>query len=169
MPSTRDVWPFSPFLICSQLVTTAFGRLGLDIAEHVGMTAHELGVHTARHVRDPERARLGGEHGMDHHLEEQIAELVFERVPYAGRNLAAGRLDRQLVDGGRDLVRLLEHVPAQGVMGLRRVPRASTRAAQALGECEQPRELTRDRDGAGVDEHRGEMVGLDDLIELGER
>src|SRR5436309_8243626 len=100
----------------------------------MGMTPHELGMNTARHVADRERAGLGRENGMDHHLEQEIAELVFERVVGAGRHLAAGRFWRELVDRRRDLVRLLEHVPPERVMGLRRVPRTSARAAQSLRE-----------------------------------
>ena len=113
MPSTSDVVPFSSFLICSQLVTTASGVVGLDVAEHVRVAAHELGVHAARDVGDRERARLGREHRVDHHLEEQVAELVFERVVRAGRDVAAGRVGGQLLDRLHDLVGLFEHVPAQ--------------------------------------------------------
>ena len=54
-------------------------------------------------------------------------------------------------------------------MRLGRVPRAAAGTAQPLGQHEQPRELARDRDVAGVDEHRREVVGLDRLVELGER
>ena len=51
-----------------------------------------------------------------------------------GGDVAAGRVGRQLVDRLRDLVRLFEHVTAERVMRLRRVPRAAARAAQPLGE-----------------------------------
>ena len=169
MPSTSDVVALLVLLDLLPVGDDRVGRVGLDVAEHVRMAAHELGVHAARDVGDRERAGLRREHGVDHHLEEEVAELVLERVVRAGGNVAAGRVGRELVDRGRDLVRLFEHVPAQRVMGLRRVPRASARAAQPFGQREQPRELARHRDVAGVDEHRREMVGLDRLVELGER
>ena len=58
-----------------------FVRAGdTDVAEHVRMTAHELVVDAARDVGDGERAGFGREHRLDHDLEQEVAELVLERV-----------------------------------------------------------------------------------------
>ena len=52
----------------------------VHVAEHVRMPAHELVVDAAGDVGDRERTGLGREHRLDHDLEQQVAELVFERV-----------------------------------------------------------------------------------------
>ena len=121
----------------------------------------------ARDVGDRERAGLRRQHRLDHHLEEQVAQLVFERVVRAERDLALRRVGRQLFDRLDDLVGLFEHVPAQAVVRLLGVPGAAARAAQPLGEREQARELGPDRCRAGVDEERREMVGVDVAVDVG--
>ncbi len=104
----------------------------MHIAEDVRMPVHELLVDVTRNVGDGERARLGGEHRMDHHLEQQVAELVLQGVVRTGRHVACGRVGRKVVDRLRHLVGLFEDVAAQRVMRLRGVPRTSARAAQPL-------------------------------------
>ena len=152
MPSTSDVVPFSSFLICSQLRITSAGLVGDDVAEHVRVPAHELVVDAARDVGHGERAGLLREHRVEHDLVEEVAELVLERrVP--GRRQVLDRLDH--------LVRLLEEVAGERVVGLLGVPRAPARVAQPLGELERAAPARAPRHRTGVDEQRGEVVGLD--------
>ena len=54
-------------------------------------------------------------------------------------------------------------------MGLLRIPRATARSPEPLGERDERRELARDRDRAGVDEHRREVIGRHVAVEVGER
>jgi hypothetical protein len=42
------------------------------------MPVHQLVVDSGRDVCDVERARLTREHRVDHHLEEQVAQLLLE-------------------------------------------------------------------------------------------
>ena len=81
----------------------------------------------------------------------------------------AGASTGQRLDRLRDLVRLFEHVPAQRVVRLLGVPGATARTAQSFRERDEPRELGSDRQLAGVDEHRCQVVGFDLAVELGER
>ena len=140
----------------------------MNIAEHVGMPADELRVHPARDIGDGERAGFRREHRLDHHLEQQVTELVFEGVVRADRDVATGRVGRQFLDRLHHFVGLFEHVPAKRVVRLGLIPRATTRTAQALGEREQAHELGPDRDVPGVDEQRGEVVGLDVSVDIGQ-
>ena len=78
MPSNTLSRPFSAFLICSQLAHHLVGAVDLDVAEHVRVAAHELVVHAAGHVGQRELPLLGGEGGVEHHLEQQVAELLLE-------------------------------------------------------------------------------------------
>ena len=163
MPSTSDVVPLLGLL---DLLPVRDDRVGASSASTspntCGWRRTSLSWTPRGDVGDRERARLGREHRVDHHLEQQVAELVLERVVRARRDVAAGRVGRELVDRLHDLVRLFEHVAAQRVVRLRGVPRAAARAAQPLGQRDagaraRPATATL----AGVDEQRREVVGLD--------
>jgi len=54
------------------------GRVGHHVAEHVGVAADQLVVHAPGHVGQGEAALLAGQRGMEDHLEEHVAELLFE-------------------------------------------------------------------------------------------
>ena len=111
-----------------------------------GWRRTSLSCTAARDVGDRERAGLRREHRLDHHLEQQVAELVFERVVRADRDVAGRR-----VGGSSSIASTTSYASSstwrrKRVMRLRRVPRATARAAQPLGEREQPRELAGHRD-----------------------
>ena len=141
-----------------------------DVAEDVRVAADELVVDAAGDVGDRERAGLLGEHRVEHHLVQQVAELVLE--PRVVRRSAPGRRARP-----------------PGAPRSPRRPRRPPRAGSAASEwcvcsashgqppgprsrsdsATQRRELAGDRGRAGVDEHRGEVVGLDVAVERLER
>ena len=83
------------------------------------MAANELLDGPAGDVVDGEAARVLGDLGVEHHLDEQVAELVAEPAGIAG------------VDGLEDLVGLLEELAPQGLVGLLAVPRAAVRRPEA--------------------------------------
>ena len=85
------------------------------IAEHVRVAADDLGRDRRLDVGQVEDAGLGGELGVEHDLEQQVAELAGQRRRGAG-------LERVV-----DLVGLLEQVLAQRWVGLLAVPRAAVR------------------------------------------
>ena len=124
-----------------------------------------------RHVGHVERAGFVGEHGVEDHLVEQVAELVDERDVrgVVGRDIV-GRERRQRLDRLDDLVALLEQVARQRVVRLLGVPRAAAGPPEPLREGEQPAELARRRPPAPPgDEDRREVVGVDVAVEVGER
>ena len=89
----------------------------LQAFEDVRVARDQLVADAARHVLDIER-RIGvvlGDPGVEHHLQQDVAELLPQVRPIAGLD----RLDQ--------LVRLLDRVRGQGGMGLFGVPRASAR------------------------------------------
>ncbi len=77
------------------------------------MAANHLVGDGSDHAVEVEPAVLRGERRLEHHLEEQVTELVAER------------LGRTRVDGLDDLVGLFDHVSAQGLQGLRAIPGAA--------------------------------------------
>ena len=80
------------------------------------MAPHQLVGDGACDVGEPERARLGGDLGVEDDLQEQVAELVAQRCRVA----AVDRLEH--------LVRLLDHVGPQALVCLLAIPRAAARA-----------------------------------------
>ncbi len=127
------------------------------------MATHELVVDPACDVGHRELVGLLREHCVEHHLVEQVAQLVFERRVRSGIGQAVERLDH--------LVGLLEEVSGERPVRLLRVPRAPAGIAQSLGEQQQSDELRgggRCR-GVDLDEERGEVVGVDPAVELRER
>ena len=103
------------------------------------MAAHELVGHGARDVRDREASGLGGELRLKDHLQEEVAELVAERV----RIIAFDRLEH--------LVRLLDHVGAEALGRLLAIPRAAAGAAQPCHDVHEAQE----RVGQRALGHRG--------------
>ena len=77
-----------------------------------GLRRSILARHAAGDVVERELAGLLGDHGVDHHLEQQVAELVAQR----GRVARLDRLD--------DLLGLLAHVGDQRGVGLLALPGA---------------------------------------------
>ena len=108
------------------------GRRGVPVGEHVRVPTHELGDQAPRHVVDIEGRRLGllGDPRVEEHLQQHVAELL-------GEVAGVGLPDRL-----EHLVRLLDEVGRQALVGLLGVPRAAARRTQAVHDghrVEQPR------------------------------
>ena len=110
-------------------------RCGL-FAEDMGMAADELAVEAVGYVFDGEVSGFGGHLRVEKHLQQKVAELVFERGPVAA------------LDGVEDLVGLLKRVFADRVEALLAVPGAAAGRAETL------------HDGHGLSEtSRGVLTG----------
>ena len=96
--------------------------LACDIAEDVRMAADDLAGHGALHVGQVEDAGLRRVLGVQHDLQEQVAELVGQV-----RGGAA-------LEGVVDLVGLLQQERPKGQVVLLAVPGAAVRLAQAIDE-----------------------------------
>ena len=94
-------------------VRSARAPLDLRVAEHVRVAPHELVADRAHHVGEVEATRLARHLRVEHHLEQEIAELVAQAVPV----LAADRVV--------DLVGLLDRVGRDRLEALLEVPRAA--------------------------------------------
>ena len=112
----------SSALIRSHWRLTSDGGPRHGVAEDVRVAADDLRGDGRLDVGQVEDARLGGELGVEHDLEQQVAELAGE----LGRG---ARLERVV-----DLVGLLEQVLAQRLVGLLAVPRAAVGLAQPGGD-----------------------------------
>ena len=64
------------------------GRLG--VAEDVGVAGHQLVVDPPGHVGQGEASFLGRQAGVEVHLEQQVAQLLFEVGDRLGLGLGAG-------------------------------------------------------------------------------
>ena len=93
---------------------------GLGLAEHVRVAPDDLARDRRPHVGHVERALLRRELRVEHDLEQQVAELPGE----LGRRARPERVV--------DLVRLLQQVVAQRLVGLLLVPRAAVGRAQPV-------------------------------------
>ena len=93
MPSTIESEPFSPFLICSQFVITSETVSASTSPKTCGWRRTSFSWIPRATSRDRERAGLAGEHRVEHHLVEQVAELVLEPRVGVGVDLA-GRARR---------------------------------------------------------------------------
>ena len=90
------------------------GGVDAHAAEDVRMPVHQLVVHAPGDIGDCEGAGLCGQDRVDHDLEQEVAELVLERVVHREVGHARrGRVGRQLLDGLCYFVRLFEDVPSQ--------------------------------------------------------
>ena len=128
------------------------------------MAVDELVVDAPRHVGEGELALLGGQGGVEHHLEQQVAQLLLE-VAVA---VAAGDIELAAwvegIDRLQHLVGLLQQVPGEGGVGLLPVPRAAfPQRAHQLGEAGHL-----GGDGGGQHRHiqRGQVVGLHLPVEI---
>ena len=130
IPSTTDARAFSAALIVSQLSSTSLRRTRLDVGEDVRMAADQLLDDVAGDVVDVERlvGVLSGDPRVEHHLEQQVTELLAQVVAVAGLD----RLDR--------LVGLLDEVAHQRLVRLLAVPGAlATQPVHHRDQVEQPR------------------------------
>ena len=153
--------PFSAFLICSQLAMTSSAPSTSTVAEHVRVAADELVVDAAGHVgerelRPPRRpARSGTRPGT-----------AGRRAPPRGarrpRRRAGPVVD--VVDGLEHLVGLLEQVAGEAGVGLLAVPGAL--GPQGAHQLDEACDLAGDRRRQLRDPQRGEVVGLDDAVEV---
>ncbi len=82
------------------------------------MAANQLGVNRFDHFIHREVPRLGGHLRKEHHLKQQVAQLVFQ----SGEILIVDRLDH--------FISLFQQVGLDGLEGLLAVPRAAPRRAQ---------------------------------------
>ena len=103
--------------------------LGLGSTEHVGMTRHQFATDRFRYFLDPEQTGLGGERCVEHHLEEQVAQLLLEFEVGGDVGFTQWRVGREGVDCGDSLVGLLEEVDAPGCGGSARGPTGTPSAA----------------------------------------
>ena len=140
------------------------------VAEHVRMAAHELVVDAAGDVGDrerrrpPPRAPTGSRPGTaGRRARPRARRSARGRRRRSARRSAAPRSPRRPRTPPRARDGASEWCVCFGV------PRAPARTAQPFGERDEPRELGRDRELAGVDEHRREVVGLDLAVEIRER
>ncbi len=105
------------------------------VAEHVRMAALELVRDRARHVAEVEVAALAGELGLEHHLQQEVAELEAQLARIA------------VVDGLDHLVGLLDDEGTERARRLLAVPGAAARRSQPVHHVDQACQL---REGGGV-------------------
>ena len=91
----------------------------------MGMPVDELFTHPVRHVVQGESPRVLLNGGVEVDLEQHVPQLLFEAVRIA------------LVNGLRRLVRFLEKVAADRLVGLLLVPRAAAWVAQNADDLRQ--------------------------------
>ena len=133
---------------------------GLGLAKHVGMAAHQLGADAAGYGGQVEAAGFAGDAGVQHHLQQQVAQFLLQVVVVA----VADRIGQ--------LVGLLQHVGDQGGMGLLEVPGAAAfgiaeashhRHQLGQGRFHRPRACCRvlgvNRHGAWGLEREGPAIG----------
>jgi hypothetical protein len=89
------------------------GGVRPDVGEHVGVTADQLLHGALGNIVDVEGLLVGCQLGVEHGLEQDVAELVPEPDRVA------------VLDGVEELVRLVEQVAAEASMGLGPVPRTA--------------------------------------------
>src|SRR6266508_351038 len=97
------------------------GGADLDVAEHVRVPADQLLGDGARDPVDVELPGVLGDLGVEHHLQEQVAQLLAQVV-------GTGRARALLLDRVEDLVDLLHQVAGEARVGLLGVPGAAARS-----------------------------------------
>ena len=122
----------------------------------------ELVVDAPADVGEREGAPLGGEHRVEHDLEQQVAELLLEVRVGLERGVGAAVADR--VEGLEHLVGLLDQVAGEGGVGLLGVPGAL--GAQGGDQLDEPLHLPRHRRRQLRYVEGGEVVGLDRPVEV---
>ena len=114
------------------------GAAHLDLAEHVRVPVDQLLDQPLRHVVHVPPAVVGRDLRVERDLEQQIAELVADRVGVLG------------VDRLEQLVRLFEQVARERLVRLLRVPRTAARRTQPrlhADQVEETRSALAGRDG----------------------
>ena len=124
---------FSARLISSQFAATLGDAASPSMSPNTwGCRRTSLSTMAARDVVDRRRVVriLRGEPGVEHDLQQQVAELL----------AAAGRRSPRSIRASIDLVRLLDQVPDQRVVGLAAGPMGTHGAARSmtLDQVEQP-------------------------------
>ena len=84
--------------------------LGFGIAEHMGVATHEFVVDSGGNVTQIERAGLGREDRMEHHLKQQVAEFIFDPCVGIEIHFAGGRVTRQHFERFDRFVSLFEEI-----------------------------------------------------------
>ena len=123
--------PRSPFSLRLDLLPVPedlVGVLRVHVAEDVRVAMNELLDDAGDDVVDGERALLAAELGLEHDLEEQVAELLADRLAVAG------------VDGVDDLAGLLEGVFPERFERLLAVPRAAVGGEEPAHDADEARQ-----------------------------
>ena len=107
--------PLEDFPVGEDLIA---GVGGHGAAEHMGMAEDHFLRHAVHHVCHGEAAPLLLHDGVEHHLHENVPQLL----AHVRRAVLVQRVD--------DLVCLLQEIPADGLMGLLGVPGAAPGTAQ---------------------------------------
>ncbi len=84
----------------------------------MGMAAHEFVVDVPGHITEGELALLGRQDRMEHDLEKDVAQLLFQV-------LVPGTVRAELLDGLQRLIGLFEQVTGEALVGLLPVPRTT--------------------------------------------
>ncbi len=122
------------------------GRLGHDVAENVAVATDQLVVDAAGDVGQREVARLLGDRGVQHDLEQHVAEFAFDRVDVTARD----RFDR--------FVGLFEHEARERLDGSARRPTGTARAAGARVRRTPPTRARRGRRVTGSTPRSGGLA-----------
>ena len=93
--------------------------------KHMGVAVDQLFTDAVHHVVKAKGAGLPGHRGVEHHLEQDIAQLLLQIVHV------------HAVDGVGGLIGLLQHIGADGLMGLGPVPGAAPGSAEQLHDFQQ--------------------------------
>ena len=91
----------------------------------MGVAVDELAAHPVGHLIEIKVSRVLLNGGMEHHLEQHVAQLLFQM------------LHRALVNGLGHLVGLLQEVAADGLMGLLPVPLTAAGSAEDFDDPDQ--------------------------------
>ena len=113
------------------------GAVGIHIAEHVRMTADELGIDITRHVGQCKLAGVSSNLRMQHDLHEHVTQLLAQ----------VNRVVR--LDAVERLVGLLDHVLANAAVCLFAIPRAAIGLTQTPDGLHQMLQLGRRIDQRG--------------------
>ena len=94
-------------------------------AKYMGVSVHQLLGHAVHHVVHGEVAPLGLNLGVEHHLHQNIPQFLAHGVGVVA------------VQGVQDLIGLLQKIPADGRVGLLRVPGTAAGGAEELHDFQE--------------------------------